>query len=101
MRIEWMALVAATGLLACNTSNDDADMAAGAVKSGYAGHLPGARDTWGITHYESINMGADGRLHGRERFVNDGDEENNFIGADGKGQYKTYHDDVSLAFHEH
>lgn len=33
MRIEWMALVAATGLLACNTSNDDADMAAGAVKS--------------------------------------------------------------------
>lgn len=45
---------------------------AGAVKSGYAGHLPGARDTWGQTHYESINMGADGRLHGRERFVNDG-----------------------------
>lgn len=74
---------------------------AGAVKSGYAGHLPGARDTWGITHYESINMGADGRLHGRDRFVNDGDEENNFVGTDGKGQYKTYHDDVSMAFHEH
>lgn len=74
---------------------------AGAVKSGYAGHLPGARDTWGVTHYESINLGADGRLHGRERFVNDGDEDNNFIGSDGKGQQKTYHDDVSLAFHEH
>ena len=68
---------------------------AGAVKSGYAGHLPGARDTWGITHYESINMTRDGTLHGRGRFVNDGVADNNHT-----LQQKTYHDDVSMALHE-
>jgi len=60
---------------------------AGGVKSGYAGHLPGARDTWGMTHYDTINMGADGRLHGKGRFVGDGDATNNHTGQD-----KTYYD---------
>jgi len=74
---------------------------AGAVKAGYAGHLPGARDTWGITHYDTINMGADGRLHGRDRFVNDNIADNQFTGTDGLGQQKTYHDDVHRAHHEY
>jgi len=68
-------------------------MTAGGVKSGYAGHLPGARDTWGITHYDTINMSADGQLRGRERFVNDGDSANNHT-----CQQKTYHDETSRAY---
>ena len=67
-------------------------MTAGGVKSGYAGHLPGARDTWGMTHFDTINLGADGRLHGKSRFVNDMDATNNH-----PNQQKTYHDDVSRA----
>ena len=75
---------------------------AGGIKSGYAGHLPGARDTWGMTHYDTINMGADGKLHGRSRFVHDGDNTNQFTSkTDGRGQQKMYHDDVSRALHEH
>ena len=66
---------------------------AGGVKSGYAGHLPGARETWGITHYDTVNMGADGRLHGRKRFVNDNDSTNNHV-----LQQKDYHDQVNQAF---
>jgi len=68
----------------------------GGVKSGYAGHLPGARDTWGMTHYDTIHMTADGQLLGHAEFANDG-----IVGNDFKGQQKTYHDDVSRALHEH
>ena len=45
---------------------------------------------------DTINMGADGQLHGRGRFVNDGVANNEFT-----NQQKTYHDDVSKALHEH
>ena len=52
-----------------------------------------ARETWGITHYDTVNMGADGRLHGRKRFVNDNDSTNNHV-----LQQKDYHDQVNQAF---
>jgi len=68
-------------------------MTAGGIKSGYAGHLPGARDTWGMTHYDTINMSADGQLRGKERFVLDGVADNNHT-----NQQKTYHDQVGRAF---
>ena len=69
---------------------------AGGVKSGYAGHLPGARDTWGMTHYDTINMDANGVLRGKPEYVSDGVAGNEFT-----GQAKTYHDDVKRALHEH
>jgi len=68
----------------------------GGVKAGYAGHLPGARDTWGMTHYDTINMDRFGRLRGKSEFVNDETAGNEF-----KGQAKSYHDDVGRALHEH
>jgi len=68
----------------------------GGVKSGYAGHLPGARDTWGMTHYDTIHMTMDGQLLGKAEFANDGEAGDEFV-----GQAKHYHDDVSRALHEH
>jgi len=69
---------------------------AGGVKSGYAGHLPGARDTWGMTHFETVNMDQYGRLRGKAEYVGDETAGNEF-----SGQAKTYHDDVGRALHEH
>jgi hypothetical protein len=46
-------------------------------------------------------MGADGRLHGRSRFVNDGVTDNNHWNqSENRGQAKTYHDDLEKALHE-
>jgi len=70
-------------------------MTAGGVKSGYAGHLPGARDTWGVTHYDTVNFGENGRMRGGKRYVNDGIATNNHT-----NQQKTYHDETSQAFHD-
>jgi len=69
---------------------------AGGVKAGYAGHLPGARDTWGMTHYDTISMTMDGQLRGLTEFANDGEAGDEF-----SGQAKNYHDDVNRALHEY
>ena len=66
------------------------------MKSGYAGHLPGKRDTWGMTHYDTISLDADGRMRGKPEYVSDGVAGNEFT-----GQAKTYHDDVRKAHHEY
>ena len=102
MRNEEANGVVATDYSVTSMMHDDLNSSAMRVKSGYAGHLPGARDTWGMTHYDTINMGADGRLHGRSRFVHDGNATNQFTNEfDGKGQQKQYHDDLDRALHEH
>jgi hypothetical protein len=68
----------------------------GAVKSGYAGHMPGKRDTWGMTAYETINYDQHGRLRGKKEYVQD-----DIAGNEFGGQAKTYHDDVHRALHEY
>jgi hypothetical protein len=69
---------------------------AGAVKSGYAGHLPGSRDTWGMTHYDTVHLDADGRMQGKREYVSDG-----IVGNEHTNQQKTYQDNVDRALHEY
>ena len=69
---------------------------AGAVKSGYAGHLPGSRDTWGMTHYDTVHMSADGQMHGKREYVSNG-----VAGDEFDNQQKNYHDNASRALHEY
>lgn len=49
-----------------------------------------------MTHYDTVNMDALGRLRGKSEFVNDDAAGNEFT-----GQAKNYHDDLSRALHEH